>query len=493
MKPIYKKSLACAVALICGSFSTGVLAHAFVESPVSRSFHYYSNGNHNLEWPADEVEGPKIPAGGNMEGDTAYEHQFGFPPDGKIASGNNPNRSVLDNESYAWPQNAMKSGPQQFLWHFGAPHRTTYFTYYITKPDWKSKPGYGQRLTAEMFEDKPFCHEVWAAGQPLPPKHVTHTCNVPQRTGEQKIYAVWRIRDTANAFYQLIDVKFDGTEIPGNHQKPIIHVGNDRLVVEQSPTSEGYTMDASATEHATNFKWEVISGASNFQLQTASGAPTSTKLEGKDMKAPRAWVAKNHVGKGTYRLTVSNQYGSASKDISVEVKAKEAQQKPVISVANSHIVVEQSPTSQGYVMDASATKHATHYKWEVISGSSNFQLQTASGAPTSTKLEGKDLNAPRAWVAQNHTGKGSYRLTASNQFGEMSQVITVEVKPKETGGGDAPAYNARIAYPTKCTKVSHNGKVWENQWHATVGQEEPGKGGQWGIWRLKNAADNSCK
>lgn len=44
-----------------------------------------------------------------------------------------------------------------------------------------------------------------------PAIEVTHSCNVPERTGYQVIYAVWEIADTANSFYQAIDVDFGGT------------------------------------------------------------------------------------------------------------------------------------------------------------------------------------------------------------------------------------------------------------------------------------------
>ena len=40
---------------------------------------------------------------------------------------------------------------------------------------------------------------------------VKHTCNVPNRSGYQVILAVWDIGDTANAFYNVIDVNMGGS------------------------------------------------------------------------------------------------------------------------------------------------------------------------------------------------------------------------------------------------------------------------------------------
>ena len=38
----------------------------------------------------------------------------------------------------------------------------------------------------------------------------SNTCNVPNRSGYQVILAVWDIGDTANAFYNVIDVNMGG-------------------------------------------------------------------------------------------------------------------------------------------------------------------------------------------------------------------------------------------------------------------------------------------
>ena len=122
-------------------------------------------GEHSNVWPADAVEAPKLPAGNDMSPTPiANEQLFQFPPDGKLASGGStatPAFSKLDDEKQNTYNNPMSAGPHQFKWHLPAKHRTTYFTYYITKPDWQSVPGADSHLTRAMFEDKPFCHKVY--------------------------------------------------------------------------------------------------------------------------------------------------------------------------------------------------------------------------------------------------------------------------------------------------------------------------------------------
>lgn len=95
----------------------------------------------------------------------------------------------------------MTAGPHEFVWHHTAPHKTTNWRYYITKQNWDpNKP-----LTRDQFELTPFC-TINGNGQ-APAMTKSMTCNVPERTGYRVIYGV-EIADTANSFYQAIDVDF---------------------------------------------------------------------------------------------------------------------------------------------------------------------------------------------------------------------------------------------------------------------------------------------
>lgn len=354
MKTIKLKKISSLVALSLAAFySAGALAHGYMSSPLSRSaiqFDYQKDA-----WPANEVEAPKLPAGNSSpEGDNQYENLFNFPPDGKLASGNSsaPRNAILDDETKNTQMTSMRAGKQQFKWYLPANHLTTYFTYYITKPDWQSMPGAKQRLTRAMFEERPFCHVIYPygpQGSGKPEVNTVHTCDVPERQGEQKIYAVWRIRDTAMAFYQMADVKFAGENVPGEelpdeeepanpdngdnggeeaHQAPQIHLAQTNLVVEQQAESAGYKMDASATQYAKHYKWEVVEGFGQFQLQEKQGSPTYRVLEGDNMTSPRAWVRGGISGKATYRLTVTNDHGAATRLITVQANPTNAQPEP---------------------------------------------------------------------------------------------------------------------------------------------------------------------
>ena len=67
---------------------------------------------------------------------------------------------------------------------FTAPHSTANFEYYI-----------GDRKVADFD-----------GGGQQPPNGLTHTIDLSEYSGKQKLLAVWNIYDTANAFYTCIDL-----------------------------------------------------------------------------------------------------------------------------------------------------------------------------------------------------------------------------------------------------------------------------------------------
>ncbi|WP_312953289.1 N-acetylglucosamine-binding protein GbpA [Superficieibacter sp.] len=181
-------------------FNTSVFAHGYVEAPASRAYQCKlgkNSGCGSAQWEPQSVE----QTSGYPAGDV--------PPDGKLASAGKDRYGELDQQSPTrWAKTPITSGKFDFVWYHTAPHRTTNWRYYITKQNWdQNKP-----LTRAAFEDTPFC-EIDGNGN-TPAIRVTHSCNVPQRTGYQVVYAVWEIADTTNSFYQAIDVDFgngDGT------------------------------------------------------------------------------------------------------------------------------------------------------------------------------------------------------------------------------------------------------------------------------------------
>ena len=188
-----KVALAVSTLLISGS----ALAHGFINEPPSRDRMCQMGKNTDC-------------GGAQYEPQSVAESQKGFPapntpPDGQIPAGGKSLGSQLNEQtSDRWAKNKMHSGENKFSWHFTALHATTHFQYFITKQDWdQNKP-----LTRDSFELTPFC-VIQGNGQLPAAADVTHTCQVPERTGYQVIYAAWEIDNTTNSFYKTIDAEFE--------------------------------------------------------------------------------------------------------------------------------------------------------------------------------------------------------------------------------------------------------------------------------------------
>ncbi|MGM7646105.1 carbohydrate-binding protein [Nocardia sp. JW2] len=103
----------------------------------------------------------------------------------------------LDDDSLGWiPQRV--SGSATFTWKNTANHRTADWEYFI-----------GNTRVA-----------VIDGRNEQPPMEVTHTIDLSQYSGRQKLRAVWNIGDTAAAFYSCVDLEIGGGAPPATTTKP---------------------------------------------------------------------------------------------------------------------------------------------------------------------------------------------------------------------------------------------------------------------------------
>ncbi|MEH7281210.1 lytic polysaccharide monooxygenase [Bacillus toyonensis] len=192
-----KKSLG-AVALTAGIIGTTLIpqnayAHGFVEKPGSRSAlcsPTYGALNVNCGSVMYEPQSLEAPKGFPQAG----------PVDGQIASAGGKFGGILDQQTAdRWSKNTITGGENTFTWKFTAPHLTSKWHYYITKIGWNPN----KALTRADFEPiGTVQHDGSAASN-----NVAHKINVPtDRSGYHVILAVWDVADTANAFYNVIDV-----------------------------------------------------------------------------------------------------------------------------------------------------------------------------------------------------------------------------------------------------------------------------------------------
>lgn len=122
-----------------------------------------------------------------------------------------------EQEQSRWAKTAARSGePLKIKWGFTANHKSKFFKFYITKPNWNPD----QLLTRDSFESESLnCYNPQPAWQPPQQPSLTEgltfTCTMPERSGYQVIMAVWDVDDTAASFYNLIDLQFTSDKPAG--------------------------------------------------------------------------------------------------------------------------------------------------------------------------------------------------------------------------------------------------------------------------------------
>jgi predicted carbohydrate-binding protein with CBM5 and CBM33 domain len=145
-------------------------AHGYVSSPPSRQAQCASGVVKNCggpEWEPQSAEGPK--------GLTS------------CSGGNRDDFAVLNDDSKGWQ--ATNTGTSLTMtWTFTARHRTRDYEYYING----TRVGYVDGNNAA----------------PVDP--VRHTIDLAGFSGRQKLYAIWNIGDTVNAFYSCVDLNIGG-------------------------------------------------------------------------------------------------------------------------------------------------------------------------------------------------------------------------------------------------------------------------------------------
>jgi chitin-binding protein len=194
--------------LAVGSFAlaTPAFSHGYVDGPKSRALLCKEQVNTNCGSVVYEPQ--------------SLEYLKGFPQtgpaDGKIASANGQFGGLLDQQSSTrWAKTEITTGPLLIDWTYTAPHSTSGWSYYMTKPGWDQNAP----LTRAQLEKIATIEHDGSAASTNP----DHVINVPNnRSGYHVILAVWDISNTVNAFYNVIDVNVSGS--------------SEEVVVPKAPT-----------------------------------------------------------------------------------------------------------------------------------------------------------------------------------------------------------------------------------------------------------------
>lgn len=143
-------------------------AHGYISTPPSRQAQCARNtvSCGDIKWEPQSVEGPK-----------------GL----RNCHGNVGRFAELSDDSKPWQATSV-GRTVSFTWTFTARHATKDFQYFL-----------GNTLLA-----------TFALNNQQPPPTLTHSVNLGNASGRQKLLAVWNIGDTANAFYTCVDLQIGG-------------------------------------------------------------------------------------------------------------------------------------------------------------------------------------------------------------------------------------------------------------------------------------------
>jgi chitin-binding protein len=171
------------------ALASPVQAHGYVSGPYSRAAACKMGLNTNCGGIVYEPQSLEAPKGFPLTG----------PADGRIASAGT-GFTELDQQSYGrWYKNNISTGPMTINWTYTAAHRTSQWSYYMTKQNWDPNASL-KRTDLELVST--IAHDGSAANT-----KPAHSITVPaNRSGYHVILAIWDVADTTNAFYNVIDV-----------------------------------------------------------------------------------------------------------------------------------------------------------------------------------------------------------------------------------------------------------------------------------------------
>lgn len=409
-------------------FSQQLFAHGYVEGPASRAALCKSGQNTDcgsIVYEPQSLEAPKgFPAAG--------------PADGKIASANGAFPKLDEQSATRWAKVNMSSGQNTFTWKLTANHSTASWKYYITKTNWNPNAA----LTRDSFDLTPFCSVSYGGAQP--PFSYSNSCNVPARSGYHVILAVWEVADTANAFYNVIDVNFSGTN----------------PVDTQAPTAPSALASPAKTTNSVSLAWNASTdnvGVTGYRIYngsnvaaTVSGTTLTYNVTGLTANTAYTFHVK--------AIDIAGNESSASNSVTVTTNAP---------VGND----TQAPTAPGglHVMGA-PTSSSLMLMWTASTdnvGVTGYQIYRGTTLVTTVAANATSYTVTGLSASTTYT----FIIRAIDAAGNQSAASAVN--GTTAAASTAPAWAANTSYAIGAL-VTYNGSVYEcRQAHTSLLGWEP--------------------
>ncbi|WP_199550340.1 lytic polysaccharide monooxygenase [Streptomyces sp. N35] len=371
-----------------------------------------------IQYEPQSLEGPKgFPAAG--------------PADGKLASAGQAMATNLDEQSATrWVKQDVTTGPQSVNWTYTAPHKTTKWDYFMTKPGWDPN----DKLDRGDFEHIQTVEHDGSAADTNP----NHKVVIPDnRAGYHVIYAVWTVDDTANAFYNVIDVNV---------------TGNGGAEDTEAPTAPGDLAKTDVTDNRVDLSWSKATdnvGVTQYkifdgdkEMATVDGSKTSASVTGLKPETFYSFTVLAYDAAGNHSI--------GQKPLGVTTKPADSTEPDT-----------EAPTAPSGLHEMGITDTTVRLMWNRSSDNvgvteykifdGDKEMATVGGDTTSTTVTGLKPETFYSFTVLAYDAAGNHSIG--------QKPLGVTTKPAEEAP-EHPNWDAKAAY-SKGDRVTHNGSVYE--------------------------------
>ncbi|MCS3442194.1 chitin-binding protein [Microbacterium phyllosphaerae] len=321
-------------------------------------------------------------------------------------------------------KNDVSTGPVEVAWNFTAAHMTTEWRYYMTLPGWDPN----DPLDRGDFELIGTVEHDGSAASNNP----VHTVDIPEdRSGYHVIYAVWDVADTANAFYNVIDVNVDGASRD-----------------EEAPTAAGGVTATATSGSTADVSWTAATdnvGVTGYDVYLNDVAKPAASVKGNVTKAALEGLKPET----TYdvRVVAKDAAGNRSASTTASLVTPEASEDTHAPSAPSHLHA-MSVTAQSVDLMWGASKdNVAVVGYDVLDAKTKDVLGHAAG----TRLLVEGLTADTEYA---------FEVVARDAAGNTSAASNVLTVTTAAADSSLPQWDAFESY-VKGDRVSFEGKTYE--------------------------------
>ncbi|EJR28446.1 MULTISPECIES: lytic polysaccharide monooxygenase [Bacillus cereus group] len=375
----------------------------------------------------------------------SLEAQKGFPfagpADGQIASAGHSNFAKLDiQDPLRWKKVDIQSGLNTFVWKYTAEHPVAKWSYYITKQGWdQNKP-----LNRNELEEIKTIDGGNKYPRDIPNNGgYVHEIDIPaDRNGYHVILGVWDVGDTANAFYQVMDVNIKaGGEV--DTEAPTI------------PTK----LEATADTTKIKLKWEASTdnvGVSHYNVYRNGEklAPvTETEFEDVNLTPETEY---------TYEVSAVDKSGNESaKTMPLRIKTEKTPDldtEAPTAPTSLHSMGETETTVD--LMWTASTDNVGVDHYEVYRDNKRVHTNVSGTRFMDTGLQ---QNTEYMYTVKAVDAAGNVSKTSNTLIVKTKQGSPEETLPGETSPEGATTWDKNKVYNAG-DRITFNGNEYEAKW-----------------------------